>query len=102
MCDYFVCLGTWTGGLLVPGQYVVGPPGRTVCRLYDLRRDFWGGSLDDDSYDAGAAFEEEKARLMEEIFGRSPWDDSFGAGSSDADRSDDDESICWDDEAGGE
>ena len=42
--DYFVCLGSWMGGLSVPGQYVVGPPGRAVSRLYDLRRDFWGSS----------------------------------------------------------
>ena len=53
-------------------------------------------------YDAGAAFEEVKARMMEEMTGRSPWDESFGAGSSDEYRSDDDESICWEDEAGGE
>ena len=39
---------------------------------------------------------------MAAMTGRSPWDESFDAGSSDADRSDDDESVCWDEEAGGE
>ena len=82
--------------------YVVGPPDRTVSRLYDLRRDSWGSSDDDDDDDAGAAFEEVKARLMAEMTGRYPWAESFGAGLSDTDRSDDDESVCWDDEAGGE
>ena len=85
----------------MPGQYVVGPPGHTVSRLYGLRRDFWGSLLDDYDYDAGAAFEEVKARLMEKMTGRCPWADSFDAGLNDADRSDDDESICWGDEAGG-
>ena len=53
-------------------------------------------------YDADAAFLEEKARLMEAMTGHHPWAESFGAGSSDEYRSDDDESVCWDDEAGGE
>ena len=47
-------------------------------------------------------FEEVKARLMEEMTGRYPWAESFGARLSDTDRSDGDESVCWDDEAGGE
>ena len=39
---------------------------------------------------------------MEAMTGHYPWAESFGAGLSDEDRSDDDESVCGDDEAGGE